>query len=130
MFSSPFVNHVALMGLENMGYVKKNWDLLWVDPLDYADLLEEAVRHLFYRRLNVSIYNLQLCVLPRSLWPFARQSISDYKNIYLDECAACDVRENCGGLFQSSATRHSRGINAVHTDQPFPAFSEEVACRI
>ena len=24
----PFVQHVALMGLEPMGYVKKNWDLL------------------------------------------------------------------------------------------------------
>jgi hypothetical protein len=29
----PFTAHVALMGLENMGYVKKNWDLLWIDPV-------------------------------------------------------------------------------------------------
>jgi len=109
----PFVRHVALMGLENMGYVKKNWDLLWIDPVDYAETLEATVRHLYERRVDVSVYNLPLCVLPNALWSFARKSISDYKNIYLDECARCRVREHCGGLFQSSETRHSRAIRAV-----------------
>jgi len=109
----PFVNHIALMGLENMGYVKTNWDLLWVDPLDYAGTLEDTVKYLFYRRMNVSIYNLQLCVLPRPLWTFVRRSISDYKNIYLDECSKCGVKDQCGGLFKSSETSHSRGIRAV-----------------
>ncbi len=109
----PFVEHIALMGLENMGYAKINWDLLWVDPLDYADVLGRTIRHLFYRRLPVSIYNLQLCVLPRTLWSFARKSISDYKNIYLDVCKECGVRERCGGLFLSSETRHSRGVSPL-----------------
>jgi His-Xaa-Ser system radical SAM maturase HxsC len=76
-----FVDHVALMGLENMGYVKKNWDLLWIDPMDYADTLERAVKFMWYRKIRVSVYNLPLCVVPKSIWSFARQSISDYKNI-------------------------------------------------
>jgi len=109
----PFVSHVALMGLENMGYVKKNWQTLWIDPLDYGQQLETAARHLFYRGIPLSIYNLQLCVLPKALWPFARRSISDYKNIYLPECEACTVRDYCGGLFASSETRHSRGIRTI-----------------
>jgi His-Xaa-Ser system radical SAM maturase HxsC len=109
----PFVQQIALMGLENMGYVKKNWDIVWIDPVDYARELEVAVRYLHYRRCNVSIYNLPLCLLPRGLWAFARRSISDFKNIYLDECEACDVKEHCCGLFQSSEVRHSRGIAAV-----------------
>jgi His-Xaa-Ser system radical SAM maturase HxsC len=109
----PFVRHVALMGLENMGYVKKNWDLLWIDPVDYGGELEAAVRHLYQRRVQVSVYNLPLCVLPRSLWSFARQSISDFKNIYLDECDKCRLKEHCSGLFQSSEVRHSRAIQAV-----------------
>lgn len=109
----PFVRHVALMGLENMGYVKKNWDLLWIDPVDYAEELEATVRHFYYRRVNASIYNLPLCVLPRSVWSFARKSISDFKNIYLDECENCSVKERCSGLFQSSETRHSRAIRAI-----------------
>jgi His-Xaa-Ser system radical SAM maturase HxsC len=124
----PFVDHIALMGLENMGYVKKNWELLWVDPVDYGDTLERAVKYLAYRRLNVSIYNLQLCVLPRSLWCFARQSISDYKNIYLEECSRCDVVDQCGGLFKSSEARHSRGIKAIRLgtspiSEKMPEFS-------
>lgn len=109
----PFVRQVALMGLENMGYVKKNWDELWIDPIDYEEELEDTVRHLYHRKVAVSIYNLPLCVLPRSLWEFSRQSISDFKTIYLDECKTCRVMEHCGGLFQSSEKRHSRAILAI-----------------
>jgi His-Xaa-Ser system radical SAM maturase HxsC len=109
----PFVDHVALMGLENMGYVKKNWELLWIDPVEYADTLEQAVKFLWYRKMNVSIYNLPLCVVPKSIWSFARQSISDYKNIYLSECDQCNVKEHCSGLFQSGEQKHSIGIKPV-----------------
>ena len=109
----PFVNHVALMGLEHMGYVKKNWDLLWIDPVDYSQELEEAVRELHHRQIPVSIYNLQLCILPKQLWAFARQSISDYKNVYIDECDRCSVRDRCSGLFLSQEIVHSRGIGAI-----------------
>jgi His-Xaa-Ser system radical SAM maturase HxsC len=35
----PFVDHVALMGLENTGFALANDDLLWIDPLDYRDQL-------------------------------------------------------------------------------------------
>jgi len=111
----PFVSHVALMGLENMGYVKKNWNILWIDPVDYMKTLEHAVRHLFYRGMNVSIYNLQLCLLPKTLWPFSRQSISDFKNIYLEECENCTVKNFCGGLFLSCKSRHSSGIHCLNT---------------
>ncbi len=110
----PFITGIALMGLENMGYVKKNWNLLWIDPVDYAAELEEAVRHLYLRKINVSLYNLPLCVLPESLWAFAKQSISDFKNIYLEECGQCGVKNHCSGLFQSSERLHSRAIKAIH----------------
>jgi His-Xaa-Ser system radical SAM maturase HxsC len=112
----PFVGHIALMGLENMGYVKKNWDELWIDPLDYQDQLEEAVKHLHYRGMAVSIYNHPLCVLPSSLWSFARQSISDYKNLYLVQCEVCSERNRCSGLFSSSESRHSRGIIQIRRE--------------
>lgn len=109
----PFTSHVALMGLENMGYVKKNWDTLWIDPVEYAEKLEEAVRFLWLRRMTVSIYNLQLCLLPKTLWYFARRSISDYKNIYIEECNECAQRDNCAGLFLSQMNRHSEHIRAI-----------------
>lgn len=109
----PFVEHVALMGLEHMGYVKKNWEMLWIDPFDYQDELERALHFLHMRRIPASVYNLPLCVLPRPIWSFARQSISDFKNIYLNECATCTVREQCSGLFASQEVRHSTHIHPI-----------------
>jgi len=109
----PFVNHIAFMGLENMGYAVKNWGALWMDPADYAPILEACVRSLFLRRMNVSLYNLQLCTLPRSLWSLARKSISDFKATYPDECQSCDARDLCGGLFVSSKERHSTALHPI-----------------
>ena len=109
----PFAAHVALMGLEMFGFVHRNFDELWIDPHDYQAELVQATETLFLSGLNTSIYNHQLCVLDRQLWPFASKSISDWKNIYLDVCQGCDVRDECGGLFQSAAKKHSHHISPV-----------------
>lgn len=106
----PFAAHVALMGMEMFGFVHRNFDALWIDPYDYQAELREATEALFLAGMHVSIYNHQLCVLDRALWPFARKAISDWKNIYLEECDRCVMREQCGGLFQSAAKKHSAHI--------------------
>lgn len=97
-----FASHVALMGLELMGFAVAHRKDLWIDPFDYQQELRAATLFLAARGMHVSIYNHQLCVVPRDLWRFCRQSISDWKNDYLSECTACLVRENCGGFFSSS----------------------------
>jgi len=109
----PFAAHVALMGLEMFGFVHRNFEELWVDPYDYQNELAQATQTLFLSGLNTSIYNHQLCVLDRQLWPFARKSISDWKNIYLDVCGRCGVRDECGGLFESAAKKHSTHISPI-----------------
>jgi His-Xaa-Ser system radical SAM maturase HxsC len=109
----PFVAHVALMGLEPTGYTPRNREKLWIDPFDYQNVLEEAVEILSVRGMNVSLYNLQLCLLRPSLWKFARKSISDWKNIYLPECEACGRFQDCGGLFKSSEKMHSSHIHSL-----------------
>jgi His-Xaa-Ser system radical SAM maturase HxsC len=106
----PFVEHVALMGLEMFGFTPKNLDVLWIDPVEYQSQLEEATLSLAMRGMAVSIYNHQLCTLPRSVWPYARKSISDWKNVYLEACEGCGVRDFCGGFFQSATKRHSAHI--------------------
>lgn len=111
----PFTEHVAFMGLETMGHTIKNFSQLWHDPVDYSEKLREAVVYLAMRGMNVSIYNHQLCVIDRSIWRFAAQSISDYKNVFLSECKACEAKPLCGGLFLSGASRHSRGIKAIRS---------------
>ena len=106
----PFVDHVALMGLENTGFVLANSELLWIDPVDYQDNLAEAVEILATANVNVSVYNLPRCVLARSVWPFALQSISDWKNGYEKECDRCIEKPRCSGFFTSGRPRQSKGI--------------------
>lgn len=109
----PYVAHVALMGLEPTGFAKSNIEELWIDPIDYHRHLAEAVDILDTAGLNVSIYNHPLCLLGKELWPFARQSISDWKNIYVPECEGCELMEACSGLFASASRWHSRGIKPL-----------------
>lgn len=110
----PFVNHVALMGLEPIGFGRSNLKALWADPVDYHTELENCAKVLEYHGITASIYNHPLCVLPHTLWTIARKSISDWKNIYLEECKSCSVLEQCGGFFHSAKAVHSRGIKAFN----------------
>jgi His-Xaa-Ser system radical SAM maturase HxsC len=109
----PFVDHVALMGLENTGFAIANESLLWIDPVDYQDALAKGVDALSAARVNVSVYNLPRCVLHRSVWPYAVQSISDWKNGYVEVCTRCTEKSRCSGLFTSGRPRQSRGIAAI-----------------
>lgn len=109
-----FVDHVALMGLEIMGFTRANLPSLWIDPVDYQSELKSAVATLADHRMNVSIYNLQLCLMDRALWPFSRQSISDWKNTYMPECDGCSVKSQCAGFFASAARRYSENIRPIH----------------
>lgn len=109
----PFLHQVALMGLEMTGYTRSNLETLWIDPYDYGDQLAEAVAVLRSARIRVMIYNLPLCVIPEELWPFAVQSISDWKNIFLPECENCAVRSNCSGFFASSDLRRTAHVRPI-----------------
>jgi His-Xaa-Ser system radical SAM maturase HxsC len=109
----PFVDHVALMGLENTGFALANQDLLWIDPVDYRDQLAAGVDVLSSSGVNVSVYNLPLCVLDPRVRPFAVQSISDWKNAYLPECDDCSVRSDCAGFFSTGRPKFSRGIAPI-----------------
>jgi len=113
----PFTYHVAFMGMETIGLAHKNIEKIWIDPHGYTKQLEDAVLYLDQRNMNVSIYNLQLCVLPEVLRPFSVKSISLWKNIYLDECEKCDLKNECGGLFSSSRDKHSMFIKPLNRKQ-------------
>jgi His-Xaa-Ser system radical SAM maturase HxsC len=109
----PFVDHVALMGLENTGFAIANDDLLWIDPLDYREPLAASVDLLSTAGLNVSVYNLPLCVLDPSIRSYAVQSISDWKNAYVPACDGCSARRDCAGFFSTGRPKFSRGIAPI-----------------
>ncbi len=109
----PFVDQVALMGLEMIGLARANIPKLWIDPSDYANELVEAVTILDRSRIHTMIYNHQLCLIPRSVWPYTVRSISDWKNEYHPECMTCSVKDDCGGFFFSAKYKVSDRIKAI-----------------
>lgn len=102
-----FVDHIALMGMEHMGYVKLNWEKVYIDPIDYQEYLVSAVRFLKLRGMNVSIYNLPLCLLDEKIWLFSKNSITDSKRSFDEKCLSCSVQSKCGGVFR-------RQMEAMH----------------
>jgi hypothetical protein len=109
-----FAKHVAIMGLEPIGFARYNYEKVWVDPADCVEPLKEAVFFLANRGMTVSIYNMPLCTLPRKLWSFCPRSISDWKNIYLPECGHCDVQKLCCGFFRTVGEKWiSRSISPI-----------------
>ncbi len=113
----PFVDQVALMGLEMTGFARANFQDVWIDPVEYNEALVEAVRRLDRRRVKTMIYNHQLCLIDRELWPFAVRSISDWKNEYHPECLRCSVADQCGGFFYSAKYRFSDHIRAIRPEE-------------
>jgi His-Xaa-Ser system radical SAM maturase HxsC len=107
-----FVSHIAFMGMEYTGFVTKNYEKIWIDPTTYRNELENAVLYLDSWGLRVSIFNLPLCLMNKSLYKFTRKSISDWKIKYFETCNSCIVKEDCGGDFGTSI-KHSQNINAI-----------------
>lgn len=118
----PFVEHVALMGIEPIGFAKANHEALWIDPADYSELLEEAVGFADRHGLTVSLYNMPLCTTPRALWSFAKRSISNWKQNYLPACESCKVKEHCSGFFS--------WVTPNWTSRAIAPVIEETSCRM
>lgn len=106
----PFASHVAFMGQEIVGEACKNYSDIWIEPTEYAEILNRAVLNLEAMGLNVSIYNVPLCLLPKSSWKFARRSISDWKQGYVSSCEQCRCKKECCGFFMTSGEHLPKGI--------------------
>lgn len=106
----PFVTHCAFMAMEITGRACDNYEDVWIDPYEYREELSRAVSILNRADMNVSIYNVPLCLVEAKSWSFARQSISDWKNDYLPICEGCSVREKCCGVFTTSGLHQSSYI--------------------
>ncbi|MFU2207756.1 His-Xaa-Ser system radical SAM maturase HxsC [Solidesulfovibrio sp. C21] len=105
----PFVFHVALMSLEIVGLAADNFEDVWIDPVECNDNFSEAIKVLSRAGISASIYNTPLCLLDESLWKYCRQSISDWKNSFIELCTPCKLRDRCCGIF-STSTRLSQNL--------------------
>jgi len=93
---------VNIIAMEMHGYAARNRNMLWID----YDLLYQAsatgIMKLINSGIDVGLYNFPLCMLPRTAWGIAKNSISEYKICYNENCSVCTVKESCGGLFKST----------------------------
>ena len=109
----PFVEHIALMGLEYIGFAVNNIRDIHISPLEYKEQLKDAIKLSRKYSLNVSIYNLPLCLVHEDVRRYAQQSISDWKNEFSDVCDGCDVREQCSGMFTSTQPYFTHLLNPL-----------------
>lgn len=114
----PFCVHYAFMGLELCGHASENREEVDINPLEYVNYLQYAMRWMHRYHLNTSIYNLPLCVLPKDIRKNAARSISLWKNIYLPKCNDCVEKAACAGFFSTSVSLPESSIQ--------PIFSEEI----
>lgn len=106
----PFIVRCTFMGMEITGMARDNYDTIWIDPYEYRKELSGAVKVLSRADMNVSIYNIPLCLIEPGSWNFARQSISGWKNDYLPVCKGCSVKSKCCGVFTTSGLYQSSYI--------------------
>ena len=111
---APFrVNYINLIAMEITGCCARNRELLWVP---YPIVYEHARAGLLYAikaQIDVGLYNFPLCTLPRSAWPLAYDSITDWKIRYADECSRCSVKKACGGMFYSTYLLKLCKVNSI-----------------
>ncbi|OQB13118.1 MAG: molybdenum cofactor biosynthesis protein A [Firmicutes bacterium ADurb.Bin193] len=93
---------VNFMGLELMGNAAKNSEKVWL-PFDEAfQKSKKAIRLLIGNGINTQLYNFPLCSVEPAYWEICAKSISDYKVEFGKECQECDLKEICGGVFDST----------------------------
>jgi hypothetical protein len=90
------------MGLELMGNAAKNLSEVWIPYEIAAQKSERAINYLIANGINVQIFNIPLCKVPRKLWNICAMSITDYKVQYNEGCEDCAVKSICGGIFEST----------------------------
>jgi His-Xaa-Ser system radical SAM maturase HxsC len=108
-----FVDHVALMGYESMGFGKTNAKQLFVLPDLFMKELNRAVHILRCAKIRTSVYNLPLCLVTGEARDMAVQSISDWKNEYLPECGGCRDQHRCAGFFTSTKELYRNHVRPV-----------------
>jgi His-Xaa-Ser system radical SAM maturase HxsC len=94
---------INFMGLEMLGNAAKNSKIVWIDYKTAFDYSKNAIKKLISNGFDVNLYNFPLCFVDEGFWSICRQSISDYKVNYNDECSGCSVKEICGGIFDSTS---------------------------
>lgn len=98
----PNIYRVNIMGLEMLGNAAKNRKYVWIGFEEIQKYLNKTVFILLENGINTNLYNFPLCYIDTNFWQITLPSISDYKVRYSEECLKCNVKNICGGFFEST----------------------------
>ena len=98
----PAVRYINIMGMEVLGNAWKNRELVWIEMDELKFYLQSAPPHRFRCGIEPGLYNFPLCLFDRKYWYCYKNSISDYKIRYFDQCEKCGEKLKCGGFFFST----------------------------
>ena len=98
----PKVSCVNFIGLEPRGNCALNFDSVYIDSRNSFLKSKPAIYRLIKSGYDVGLYNYPLCAVDKDCWSLAAKSISGYKTVYHKDCYRCDVKDMCGGFFDSA----------------------------
>jgi His-Xaa-Ser system radical SAM maturase HxsC len=96
----PFIQHWAIMQLENIGFARNRWSKTFFDhSIDFSGIAAAAA-YTLASGIETRFFNFPLCTIPPAWRPYAEQTISDWKQRFDTPCLNCSVQEQCGGFFE------------------------------
>jgi His-Xaa-Ser system radical SAM maturase HxsC len=95
-----FIESWSIMQLENTGFAKNRWPLLYLDHRADFEPIAAALDRAALHGLPARLFNFPRCSVPEPYRPQAAVSISDWKRKYMPACARCRERERCCGFFE------------------------------
>ncbi len=96
----PFINKWVIMAMEPIGFAKANKDALFYDHSIARFPLQNALDIAEFNGLFTQLYNFPTCTVDERYRKYCTQSISDWKNKYMQECNNCSQQDSCCGFFE------------------------------
>lgn len=95
-----FIASWSIMQLENTGFAKNRWGLLYYNHARDFGPIAAALTRANVHGVNARLFNFPLCTVPANFRHLAPASISDWKRKYAPACADCRVQSDCSGFFE------------------------------
>ena len=96
----PWISHWAIMQLERYGFARIQWANKFIDTGSDFDMIANALDITASTGLRTKLFNFPKCTVPKNYRHLAINSISDWKQKYLQICSSCNSKNDCSGFFE------------------------------
>ena len=88
------------MQLERYGFARIRWEDKFLDTSNDFDMVGNALNIASSYGMTVKLFNFPTCTVPANYRSLAVNSISDWKQKYLEICKSCGSKKDCSGFFE------------------------------